>query len=96
MVLREEPSRNGQTHLIHVPPLSSSHHSLDLLGSGGFVPFGFDGILQGAATCFSAFVGFSHIVNAGNMRILCPIMVWEQNGVPLGTGAGRRAYPVRM
>ena len=77
-------------NLPHVLPHSFSQHRLGPLGSGGFVPFGFDGILQGAATCFYAFVGFAHIVNAGNMRILCPIVVWEQNGVPLGTGAGRR------
>ncbi|KAB0340612.1 hypothetical protein FD754_022982 [Muntiacus muntjak] len=56
---------DGRTHLTHVPLFSSSHHSLSLLGSGGFVPFGFDGILQGAATCFYAFVGFAGIVSAG-------------------------------
>ncbi|XP_047647041.1 cationic amino acid transporter 3-like isoform X2 [Phacochoerus africanus] len=44
---------------------SSDSYSLGPLGSGGFVPFGFEGILRGAAMPFYSYFGLNAIITTG-------------------------------
>ena len=90
MVLREESSRDGYTHLSHNHLHSFSHDRLDDLGSEGFVPFGLKGLSKEHLYFSPSILVFMALSLTVTWSLCVPSGVWALVGLHLGIGVGKR------